>query len=94
MTNQIDNAAVTELKLCTENESSLYPQYKAIVANLSRKVAKGTYDAALAPKAFVGYVEAGAKLYAKQFGGVWHELFPAAVRRAVAERFAAEWQNP
>lgn len=93
MQNAIDTAAVTELVLCTENEGTLHPLYKAICANLARKVEKGTYDATLAPKAFAPFVDAGAKLYAKQNGGVWHELFPADVRREACKRFAADWQT-
>jgi uncharacterized protein YbaR (Trm112 family) len=96
MTNQaIDQDAATELKLCTENEGTLYPIYQAIDRMLARKVKAGTFDASKAPLAFSRYVEEGAKLYVKQncaTGTTWHAIFPPAVRREVCKRFATEWK--
>ncbi len=95
MNQAIDTDAATELKLCTENEGSLYPIYQAVDRMLARKVKAGKYDPSKAPLAFARYVEEGAKLYVKQNcskGDVWHAIFPPAVRREVCARFAVEWK--
>ena len=64
----VDNYMVEELLLCIYNESRVYEQYKAIVANLKKKSAKGVYDKEKAAKAWLHWVNAFSKIYAKDFG--------------------------
>lgn len=93
MTNQIDTAAVTELVLFIENTAELMApgntRGAAIRANLARKVKAGKYDASKAVTLWAYLAEDGAKLYVKEMGGVWHQVFPVAVRKAVAARLEA-----
>jgi hypothetical protein len=86
-----DHAVARELKLFTENDGDLYRQQTtSILKNLATKKASGKYDHARAADLFMYLAESGAKKYAKEFGGgVWHEMFPVAVRREVA----GEWRD-
>ena len=45
-----DEHSERELDLYAENTSELYGQFTSIIANVTRRLDKGTYDAALAPK--------------------------------------------
>ena len=83
-----------ELKVFTENDSDIYRgQTTAILKNLATKKASGKYNRERAVDAFMALAETGAKKYAQVFGGgsaaPWHEMFPVACRRLVAE----EWRN-
>jgi hypothetical protein len=81
-----DAVAAHELYLFIENDGALYHwQYQPILKNLMTKRAKGGYDAAKAVKLWLYLVESGAKKYAKEFGGVWYEMFPVATRKLVAQ---------
>ncbi len=88
-----DEAAAQELKLYTENEGSLHNQQEAIVKNLVTKMAQGKYDHELAVQAFMYFAESGAKKYAKDFGGVWHQMFPVPVRQAAATKWRDEFED-
>lgn len=84
-----------ELELYVDNDADLHRQMTTpIHKNLATKAAKGQYDHDLAVNAFERLAEAGAKKYAKEFGGTWNRLFPPAVRRefavASARYFEAE----
>ncbi len=87
-----DEAAAQELKLYTENEGSLHNQQEAIVKNLVTKIAQGKYNHELAVQAFMYFAESGAKKYAKDFGGVWHQMFPVPVRQAAATKWRDEFE--
>jgi RadC-like JAB domain len=99
----VDEDALENLDLYIENESPLYPQKKAIIANLSKKINAGTYDPEKAPKFWSYWVDEGAKRYAKEFGGgEWYEIFSKPTRDALALRLAqryyeeirtGEWQG-
>ncbi len=85
----LDESVAHELYLFIQNDADLYhQQYTPINKNLTIKKAQGRYDSAKAAKLFGYLVEIGAKKYNKEFGGggsVWHDMFPVAVRKAVAE---------
>jgi hypothetical protein len=95
----VDEQAATELSLYIENEYSLIGAAnsigKSIDANLRKKVANGSYDSALAPKAWEYLIEAGAKKYSKEYsaGNDWSKIFSAATRRKVAQDFARAWEQ-
>jgi hypothetical protein len=85
-----------ELKLFTENDGDIYRQQTAsILKNLATKAAKGVYRHDGGAKLFMYLTETGARKYAQEFGGpgaAWHEMFPIAVRRIVADEWATEFE--
>jgi hypothetical protein len=82
----IDQHAATELRLYIVNDGRLYEAHTVpIRKSLAAKKARNVYKHDLAVKQFGYLVEAGAKKYAKEFGGEWHKLFSAPTRKAVAE---------
>jgi hypothetical protein len=86
-------AVKQELKLYTENDGDIYRQTTtSILKNLATKMASGKYDHDRAVDMFMYLAEAGAKKYAREFGGpgtIWHEMFPIDVRRMTS----AEWRD-
>ena len=71
-----------ELFLYATNEEALYRQMiKPAIENLRKKVAKGTYDADKAADLFYYTADRAAKMYNKDFGGVFtvQQRFTAAV---------------
>lgn len=89
----IDDQAATELELYINNTAELYPQLSSIHKNLATKKARKQYKHDLAVKAFGYVVEAGAKRYVQEFGGVWHQMFPVPTRKAVAEELARTFES-
>ncbi len=90
----IDQHAATELELFIDNDGDLHRQMTTpIHKNLITKKARGEYKHDLAVKAFGHLMDAGAKRYAKEFGGVWHQMFSPATRREVAERFTRSFET-
>jgi hypothetical protein len=85
-----------ELELYVENDGNLYRQMTTpILRNLATKKAKGEYKHDLAVKAFGYLADAGAKKYAKEFGGpgdVWFKMFPPADRHEVAVAFTKDFE--
>lgn len=63
-----DDTAMTELNLYAENEVKLYGQFKSIIANIKRKIKAGKYDASKAPKLWMYWYDAAAKMYCKEHG--------------------------
>jgi hypothetical protein len=87
------SAESTELRLFIDNDADLHRQIAtSIYKNLATKKARGEYRHDLAVKAFGYLVEAGAKKYAKEFGGTWHQMFDVATRRAVAEELTDSFE--
>lgn len=86
----VDETALHELDLYAENESSLYNQKKAILANIARKKKSGKYNHALAPKLWMYWVTAAAHAYNKEFGG---SSFNKNTRMALAKELAERYQN-
>lgn len=87
------SAEATELKLYIDNDGDLHRQMTtSILKNLVTKRARGEYEHDLAVKAFGYLVEAGAKKYAKEFGGTWHQMFDVPTRRAVAEELTDSFE--
>lgn len=86
-----------ELKLFTENDGDIYRQQTtSILKNLATKAAKGIYKHEGGAKLFMYLTETGARKYAREFGGNeagWHEIFPIAIRRLVADEWATEFET-
>ena len=90
----VDEHAARELDLYAENESALYGQHQSIIANIKRRIASGTYDAAKAPKLWGYWYEAAARRYVKEFGGDVRTMFPKALRDHLSrERARDEYQR-
>lgn len=91
-----DTHAATELKLYIDNDADLYRrQTTSILKNLATKKARGVYKHDLAVKLFGYLVQAGAKKYADEFEPtlrVWHQIFDAPTRRAVAEALTKDFE--
>lgn len=91
----MDETAMRELVLYTDNDSALYRQRaESIRKNLAQKKAKGIYDHTLAVKAFMYLADAGAKKYAREFATAaeWNRIFPTSVRKAAARKWAKEFE--
>jgi hypothetical protein len=67
------------------NDYQTYRQLESIQRNMTRKMGCGNFDSEMAIIAFMHAAEAGAKSYAKEFGGTWHEMFPRDIRLMAAE---------
>lgn len=95
-TSTVDEVALRELDLYIANTYELVgaPNSigKSIDVNLRRKLEKGTYDSALAPKAWLHLADEGAKRYTREFGSD-SPIFNAATRRALAESLARAWEE-
>lgn len=81
-----------ELELYMENDYELYKQREPFLANMRKKMKKGTYRSDLGVKLWMYYVERGARKYIKEYGGTL-KMFPPAVRREVAARFCKEAED-
>lgn len=92
-----DTHAASELKLYIDNDGDLYRrQTTSILKNLATKKARGVYKHDLAVKLFGYLVQAGAKKYADEFEPtlrVWHQIFDAPTRRAVAEALTRDFEG-
>lgn len=86
-----DKAAVNELILFADNESSIYNQRVSIHKNLLKKIKAGKYSDTKAAKLWGYWFEAAAKAYAKQNAtpGEWSRIFSPATRRLAARTYAS-----
>lgn len=90
----VDTRLVHALGLFAENTSELYNQKKSILANIQRRLKKGTYDHALAPKLWMFWVNNAAKLYRKEYeGSTYQETFNKATREALAKELADRYRT-
>jgi len=83
-----DPHAARELALCYDNERAQQAQKESIINNLARKMAKGTYDRAMAVKLWGYAAKSGADAYAKTFGShgdTGATMFNAATRLEAAK---------
>lgn len=79
---------VRELQLFLENTSTYYERYLVPIAKaFQRRIAKGTFDASKAPRAYYRACLEASKGYEKESGF----KFSKAVREAVAQNLATEY---
>lgn len=88
-----------ELLLYLENDYELVgrpnAQGKAIMANLARKMLKGKYSSASAPKLWQYLADSASQKYKREVGsagGTGSHAFPAPVRRAVAVELSNQFE--
>jgi len=77
-----------ELVLYADHDEPLYRQsFQPIIANLKKKIAKGTYSPTMAVKLWRYHADRAAQKYAKEFGGTWHKIFSTRDRQEAAEHW-------
>jgi hypothetical protein len=81
----VNEVELEELDLFANNTAELYPQKQAILQNIERRLDKGTYDPAKAPKLWLYWIDRAAKDYSREFPGAH---FSPATREALAQRMA------
>ena len=91
-----DPTAQRELILYLENDYALIgaPNSigKSIDTNLRKKLAKGSYEPKLAPKAWLHLCDAAARKYTKEFASGEPVIFNLATRWEAAKELAAAWE--
>lgn len=100
-TQPVDTEAARELALYAVNDATIYHQkIQPIIKNLARKIKRGTYDAALAPKAWRYAADMAAVRYTCEFDantvGPFGCFTPATRDLAaveIAEHYAEELQE-
>ena len=88
----VDETALRELDLYSDNTFELYNQKKSILANLQKKASKGVYDPVKAAKLWMYWVTAAAQRYTKEFGS-GSPIFNKATKEALAKELAARYPN-
>lgn len=92
-----DMIAAHELAMYACNDSDIYFQnISPVIANLSKKVKRGTYDSTKAIKAWEHVATAAAMKYNKEFGtpgAPYYTMFNAATRRAAAAELAENFSE-
>ncbi len=83
----IDDTAVTELELYADNDSALYGQRKAFLANMARKMKRGTYDRQKGQKLWGYFAKRAADQYTREFGNQGDHIFGVPERKAAAVDF-------
>lgn len=84
----VDKDALRELSLYLDNEGRLYKSKQNIITNILRKQKADKYDPKQAPKLWAYWVDEGATMYAREFGGDPKTLFPRQLRQELAEELA------
>ena len=80
-----------ELDLYIMNDVDLYRQmFMPIIMNIIRKIKRGVYDHARAPRLWQYLVDQGARKYVKEFGGTVRDTFPKQARIELAQDMADE----
>jgi len=89
-----DESVAMELYDFTMNEADLYQRYfEPMSKNMTRYWNRGQYDHDKAIRQWMYLIEAGAKKYAEEFGGTWHQMFPKDIRLIAAEWLADMWES-
>lgn len=76
-----------ELHLYLINKEVFYTSLLSIEKNLFKKINKGVFDDEKAVKAYYNLVTDAAKLYCKEFGGVYFQVFTVKTRKEVCKEF-------
>lgn len=85
-----DQGQADELALYIENTEPMYIRKLDFVKAVFKKVVKGVYSDALAPKLWRYLVDAAAKAYCQEYGGSVRAQFPLRVREWVAAELAKD----
>ncbi|MHB8414593.1 MAG: hypothetical protein ACYDDA_03810 [Acidiferrobacteraceae bacterium] len=88
----VDQVAAHELILFADSDGALYPQKNSIIENVKRRIARGDYDPAKAPRLWLYWIDAAARKYVKDFGsstGRIDSLFNKPTRERAAKEIAS-----
>lgn len=87
--------AAEELVLYITSDGEIYEKLiKPAIKNLRRKVLKGTYDPALAPRMWLLVATVSAQKYAREFGmEKWHEHFNLSTRKEAAQDLTQHFEG-
>jgi len=87
--------AAEELVLYITSDEEIYEKaIKPAIKNLRRKVLKGTYDPALAPRMWLLVATAAAQKYAREFEmDNWHEHFNLSTRKEAAQDLTQHFER-
>lgn len=89
-----DHNAAYELYLYANNDARIYTSIiKTTIANLAKKYSRGVYDEEKAVVAWVHVMDAAAKLYAHDFGGIWYNVFGPATREEAGRLMLEYWEE-
>ena len=95
--NEVDDDAMRELELYSENDGDLYRQsYVPIAKNLSKKFKKGNYDSELAQKLWKYHADRAAQKYGMDHAGGAKDglrMFSPDTRRALAASLEDAWHQ-
>lgn len=80
-----------ELELWGTNDYGTYKFLEAVEKNQARHFVRGNWNLLDSARGFLHAVDTAAKSYTKEFGGVWHQVFPIAARRELAQEWAEEF---
>lgn len=81
----MDKVAASELEIYISNSRELMlRRLPEFIKNVARKMKRGTYDPVKSVKLWRYLVDEAAKMYAKEYGGKWNEMFTVPTRNAVA----------
>lgn len=81
----MDKVAASELEIYISNSRELMlRRLPEFIKNVARKMKRGTYDPVKSVKLWRYLVDDAAKMYAKEYGGKWNEMFTVPTRNAVA----------
>jgi len=89
----VDETAARELELYIDNDRELYRQRRSIEQNIARKMKSGRYDPTKAPKLWQYLIDAGARKYAKEFGGSVRDMFPKELRVWLSVQYARDHEQ-
>lgn len=91
---EYDEHAARELELYIDNDSQLHrSSFVPIIANLARKMKKGTYSPALAAKLWAYHIKRGADKYVKEFGTRGDTVGDLGFNKTTRDRLAALYEE-
>lgn len=91
---EYDEHAARELELFIDNDAQLHrSSFVPIIANLVRKMKKGTYKPAMAAKLWAYHIKRGADKYVKEFGSRGDTVADLGFNKTTRDRMAVEYEE-
>jgi hypothetical protein len=91
---EYDPHAAHELELYIDNDAQLHrSSFTPIIANLVRKMKKGTYKPAMAAKLWAYHIKRGADKYVKEFGSRGDTVSDLGFNKATRDKLAVHYEE-
>lgn len=91
---EYDEHAARELELFIDNDGQLHrSSFTPIIANLARKMKKGTYNPTMAAKLWAYHVKRGADKYVKEFGSRGDTVSDLGFNKTTRDRLADDYEK-